>query len=240
MLVLFQKPPHNIVHHSHSPGVVELKVWQPAHLHVVAPSGRSYGCVRWWKSIVSSQWGESENAGRGSPNKHAQHWRPVFLFLPNDTWNSRIANVPTGWEARCHVPAVHRPRTLAASLQCQRQLPCLSPALPSRRSPVRVDPCSMSWLLWFPLFPYFRYNVRFPKINRSPIVRWVSSGQTNSVLFVLAFSALVTLGIPPTSLLSTDHLLDHILSSGLALILVSCSCKAEMLPSLGPLHYWQS
>ena len=84
---------------------------------------------------------------------------------------------------------------------------------------------------------YHLYNVRFPKINRSPIVRWVCSGQTNSVLFVLAFSALVTLGIPPTSLLSTDHLLDHILSSGLALILVSCSCKAEMLPSLGPLHY---
>jgi hypothetical protein len=48
---------------------------------------------------------------------------------------------------------------------------------------------------------------------------------------------LVTLGIPPTILLSTDHLPDHILSSGLALILISCSCKAVMLPSLGSLHY---
>ena len=51
------------------------------------------------------------------------------------------------------------------------------------------------------------------------------------------FLPLVTLVIPPTSLLSTDRLPDHILSSGLALILVYCSCKAVMLPSLGPLHY---
>jgi hypothetical protein len=92
----------------------------------------------------------------------------------------------------------------------------------------------MSWLLWFPLF----FQFCFPKQNQPMFNRALGLfGQTNSVLFVLAFSALVTLGIPPTSLLSTDHLLDHILSSGLALILASCSCKAEMLPSLGPLHY---
>ena len=32
-----------IMQHSHSPGVVALKVWHPMHRHVVAPSGRSYG-----------------------------------------------------------------------------------------------------------------------------------------------------------------------------------------------------
>ena len=42
---LSSDPPHRILHHSHSPGVVELNVWQDAHLHVVAPSGRSYGCA---------------------------------------------------------------------------------------------------------------------------------------------------------------------------------------------------
>ena len=35
---------YNIVHHSHSPGVMELNVEQLAHLQLVALSGRSYGC----------------------------------------------------------------------------------------------------------------------------------------------------------------------------------------------------
>ena len=34
-----------MVHHSHSPAVIELKVEQFAHLHDVALSGRSYGCI---------------------------------------------------------------------------------------------------------------------------------------------------------------------------------------------------
>ena len=40
---------YNIVHHSHSPGVMELNVEQLAHLQLVALSGRSYGCGGWDK-----------------------------------------------------------------------------------------------------------------------------------------------------------------------------------------------
>ena len=38
---------YSIKHHSHSPGVLELNVWQflSAHRQVVAPSGRSYGFI---------------------------------------------------------------------------------------------------------------------------------------------------------------------------------------------------